>query len=77
LILHIILIYSAVGMFVLDAAGIGRAFPKLQMCAPYIYGLANYSVCAADHKERVVSICHAPSAEKLEAAIRDICIEMG
>jgi len=64
-------------MFVLDAAGIGRAFPKLQMCTPYIYGLANYSVCVADNKGRLDSICHVPSAEILEAAIRDICIEMG
>ena len=64
-------------MIVLDADGMGRAFPKLQMFTPYIYGVTDYCGCAADNKGRVETIHKVPSAELLEAAIRDICIQMG
>ena len=63
---------------VLDADGMGRAFPKLQMFTPYIYGCANnFSFCLADSKGKVVAISHCDSVQVLEVVARDACIEMG
>jgi len=70
-------IYYIVDIPVLDADGIGRAFPKLEMFTPYIYGDVNFSSCMADNKERVVAISHCDSAQTLEVVMRDTSVEMG
>jgi len=68
---------AATGLPVLDADGMGRAFPELQMFAPFIYNSAPYPSCVADNKGKVVAISHAESAKKLEGAMRVACVEMG
>ena len=62
---------------VLDADGSGRAFPKVEMFTPYIYGCTNYSSCVANGKGNVVAISRCDSAQTLEAMSRDICVNMG
>lgn len=61
----------------LDADGSGRAFPKLEMFAPYFYGCNSFYFCVGDSKGRVVAISHSDSAQELEAVLRDTSVEMG
>jgi len=68
---------AATGLPVLDADGMGRAFPELQMFVPFIYNSAPFPSCAADNKGKVVAISHAESAKQLENAMRIACVEMG
>ena len=61
----------------LDADGMGRAFPELQMYVPFIYGYPSYPSCAADEKGRVDAVSYCDTPKLLENVMRDTCIEMG
>ena len=65
------------GMAVLDADGMGRAFPELQMYAPLIYGCKPYPSCVADNKGEVIACTHAEGAKQLEDFFRQECVRMG
>ena len=60
----------------LDADGLGRAFPKLQMFTPFIYGGTDYSCCAADDKGNFKISTDAKTAESLEVEIRKFCVDV-
>lgn len=69
--------FTATGLPVLDADGMGRAFPELQMYIPFIYDYPAYPCCVADNNDKVVAISHCDTPKLLESAMRDVCIEMG
>ncbi|XP_041376475.1 uncharacterized protein LOC121388978 [Gigantopelta aegis] len=62
---------------VIDADGMGRAFPELQMFIPYMYGVKPYPATLVDHKNRRAVMLESPSAKQLENYFRDTVIEMG
>ena len=61
----------------LDADGMGRAFPELQMFIPCIYGYPPYPTCVADEKGRVDAVSYCDTPKLLENIMRDACVEMG
>ena len=65
------------GMAVLDADGMGRAFPELQMFAPFIYGCKPYPSCVADDKGNVMACTHVSGAKELEDFFRAECVKKG
>jgi len=62
---------------VVDADGIGRAFPELQMCLPYVYGCPAYPSGIADEKGNVLTFNKVTSPKQLENIARAICTSMG
>jgi DUF917 family protein len=62
---------------VVDADGMGRAFPELQMVTFFIYGVAACPAAIADDKGQEAVFTAAPSAQKLERLARVLTIEMG
>ena len=61
----------------LDADGMGRAFPELQMNVPFIYGCKPYPSCVADEKNKVICCSHVDDAKTLEDFFREECNKMG
>jgi DUF917 family protein len=64
-------------MPVVDADGMGRAFPEVQMTTFFIYGLEPYPTALCDEKGNRALFPHADSAEWLERAARSVAIQMG
>lgn len=62
---------------VLDADGMGRSFPELQMYAPFIYGCLPYPTAVADNKGEVIACTCVTNAKDLEDFLRDACVKMG
>jgi uncharacterized protein len=62
---------------VVDADGMGRAFPEVQMTTFFIYGLDPYPTALADEKGNRVLFRNAKSAVWLERAARAVTIQMG
>jgi DUF917 family protein len=62
---------------VIDADGMGRAFPEVQMTTFYIYGLDPYPTALTDEKGNCVLFKHATSPIWLERAARAVTIQMG
>ncbi|XP_041376762.1 uncharacterized protein LOC121389227 [Gigantopelta aegis] len=71
------LVAADLDMPVVDADGMGRAFPELQMFGPYMYGLKPYPAALVDDKNRRAVMLESPSAKQLENYFRDTVIEMG
>ena len=65
------------GIPVVDADGMGRAFPELQMFTPSIYGAQLGPCCLIDDMGECVSVTHAETAKQLENFMRDHTIRMG
>ena len=65
------------GLPVLDADGMGRAFPELQMFRPFIYGIKPYPSVVADDKREAIVCTHAGGAKTLENFFRVECVRMG
>jgi DUF917 family protein len=65
------------GIPVLDADGMGRAFPEVQMTTFFIYGLDPYPTALADEKGNRVLFRDATSPVWLERAARAVTIQMG
>ena len=61
----------------LDADGMGRAFPELQMYLPFIYGCNPYPSCMADNKGEVICCSHVSTSKGLEDFFRVECVRMG
>ena len=72
-----LLVAAHTGLPALDVDGMGRAFPELQMFAPFIYGLKAYPGAVADNKEESIVCTHADGAKILEEFFRKETVRMG
>ena len=61
----------------IDADGMGRAFPELQMYSPFIYGCKPYPSSVADNKGEVMVCTHVENPKELEDFFREKCMAMG
>lgn len=68
---------AELGVPVVDADGMGRAFPELQMFLPFIYGAQPHPAAIADEKGNVLAMAKVVSSRELENYFRIICINMG
>ena len=68
---------AKLGLPVLDADGMGRAFPELQMYTPSIYGCKPYPSSVAGDKGDVLVCTHINGSKQLEDFFRGECIRMG
>jgi DUF917 family protein len=67
---------SRLGIPLVDADGMGRAFPELQMVTPTMYGVAATPMAIADEKGNS-AIIMAPTNRWTETIARTITIDMG
>lgn len=65
------------GLPVVDADGMGRAFPEVQMCTYYIYGHAPAPAALADEKGNTVVLQNVKDMYWLERFARTIAVDMG
>lgn len=65
------------GIPVVDADGMGRAFPEVQMCTYYIYGHAPAPAALADEKGNTVVLQSVKDMYWLERFARTIAVDMG
>jgi DUF917 family protein len=65
------------GLPVVDADLMGRAFPELQMSTAAIAGVSMTPACIADDKGNVVVMTAAAGPEWAEKVFRAACTEMG
>lgn len=68
---------SRAGIPTVDADGMGRAFPELQMVTFFMYGVAPCPAAITDDKEQEALFTSAPSPARLERMARTLTIEMG
>jgi DUF917 family protein len=61
---------------IVDADGMGRAFPEIQMVTPTLYGIAATPMAIADEKGNA-SIINTVDNRWTERLARTICVEMG
>ncbi|NNG37588.1 DUF917 domain-containing protein [Nakamurella aerolata] len=72
-----LVVAAVTGLPVVDADGMGRAFPELQMETFGVYGIpASPMVVAGDHDEWVLIDCGADNS-RVEWLARGACIRMG
>ena len=62
---------------VVDGDGMGRAFPELQMCTFFIYGLPAAPAALCDIRHNVVLVDEVRDAVWLERIARAVTIQMG
>ncbi|XP_052817267.1 uncharacterized protein LOC128243507 [Mya arenaria] len=62
---------------ILDCDGMGRAFPELQMFAPFMYGYKPYPATMADDKGRRAAVLKIDTPKHLEDHLRAVAISMG
>ena len=67
---------ARLGIPLVDADGMGRAFPEIQMVTPTMYGIAATPMAIADEKGNA-SIINTMDNHWTERLARTICIEMG
>lgn len=65
------------GLPVVDGDGMGRAFPELQMCTYFIYGLHPAPGAVADEKDNEVVFTGARDMFWLERLSRAVTVDMG
>lgn len=65
------------GLPVLDADGMGRAFPEVQMTSFFIYGARPYPAALADEKGNAVVLAEVKDMYWLERFARSVAIDMG
>lgn len=70
------IVASQLGLPILDADMMGRAFPEVQMCSSHLYGAPSSPGFAADCLGNVVTI-HAKNNVVLEKLGRQVTISMG
>ncbi len=71
-----IVLAAQTGLPLVDADGMGRAFPELQMETFNVYGVAAAPVAMADEKGNL-ALVETDSAARAEFIARGICIRMG
>ncbi|KAE8149175.1 hypothetical protein BDV25DRAFT_6293 [Aspergillus avenaceus] len=62
---------------VLDGDLMGRAYPTLEHCTPYVYGLPATPCAVADGKNNVGLVLNAESNRRAETMARSQCIDLG
>jgi DUF917 family protein len=62
---------------VVDADGMGRAFPEVQMTSFFVYGQANQPAALSDSEGNTLVITQARSPEMLEKLMRTATVAMG
>lgn len=67
---------AALGLPLIDADGMGRAFPELQMVLPTLYGVTASPLALADEKGNV-SVLNTVDNTWTERIARVACVEMG
>ena len=72
-----LLVGAELDLPVLDCDGMGRAFPELQMFAPFIYDCPCYPSAIADDKGRKSVALYASNPKRLEDCFRQAVISMG
>ena len=65
------------GIPVVDADGMGRAFPKMPMITFFIYGLSCYPAAVCDEKGNVVVFAEGVNDHWLERLGRSTAVQMG
>lgn len=65
------------GRPVIDCDLMGRAYPTVEHCTPYVYGQPVMPVAMADAKGNVSIVVKAENNTKLEAMLRTTCVELG
>ncbi len=65
------------GLPIVDADGMGRAFPELHLKTFFVYGVPWHPLALSDEKGNTVIIPHAISARWLERIARAITVQMG
>lgn len=60
-----------------DADGMGRAFPELQMISYYFDGSSPSPVVMVDCLQRVITLEHIQPAREVERLARAICVQLG
>lgn len=68
---------AALGLPIVDADGVGRAFPELQMTLPFVYGSPPYPAALSDDKGNAVAVTFADSPKRLEDFFRAKTVGMG
>ncbi|KAH8896141.1 putative hydantoinase/oxoprolinase [Thozetella sp. PMI_491] len=69
---------AAMDLPVLDADAIGRAFPKVDMCLPYVYGAEKpYPAVVADPRGNSSIVAEVDSPTRLERLLRGLSVELG
>lgn len=68
---------AEVGLPIVDADGMGRAFPELQMFLPFVYGSPAYPAALGDEKGNVVAVSFVKTSKHLENFLRLKVVEMG
>src|ERR671938_304392 len=72
-----LIVGALTGLPVVDADGMGRAFPELQMTTFFVYGVRPTPTAVADEKGNVVIVDAAVDATAVERIARLVCIYMG
>jgi DUF917 family protein len=67
---------SALGLPLIDADGMGRAFPELQMVLPTLYGVTASPLAFSDEKGNI-GVLHTVDNHWTERIARVACVEMG
>jgi len=67
---------ARLGLPMVDADGMGRAFPELQMVTPTLYGISATPMAIADEKGNS-AVINAPTNRWTETMARTITIDMG
>ena len=65
------------GLPVVDADAMERAFPELQMFAPFIYGEPSNVFGVADEKGNAEIAVRCDTAKSLEGYLRVMCVGQG
>ncbi|XP_022808013.1 uncharacterized protein LOC111345029 [Stylophora pistillata] len=68
---------AELGLPIVDADGMGRAFPELQMFLPFVYDSLPYPAAVGDEKGNVVALTFAETPKHLEGFLRIKTVEMG
>jgi uncharacterized protein len=68
---------AVLGLPVVDADAMGRAFPEAQMTSFAIHGLQPYPLTLADVRPNGVVVSHAASWKWMERLSRRACVEVG
>ena len=68
---------AELGIPILDCDGMGRAFPEVQMFAPYIYDCNCFPSAIADDKGNRGVVLSAKDPKRLEDCFRQMAIQMG
>jgi len=72
-----LIVGAELGLPILDCDGMGRAFPELQMFAPFMYGFKPYPATIADDKGRRAAVLKIDTPKHLEDHFRGVAISMG